>query len=327
MKDQTIVVTGAAGFIGSHLTEALLKKQAKVRALVKYNSRSDAGFLSENAINNPNLELIFGDVRDPFAVNKLLEGATSVYHLAALIGIPYSYTAPQSYVDTNINGTLNILEAAKTNNLEHVILTSTSEVYGTALHTPMSETHPLQAQSPYSASKISADMLGYSYAKSFALPLTIIRPFNTFGPRQSMRAVIPTIIVQALTGDTVKLGDTTPVRDFNFVSNTVEGFLAANNDKQKNAEAFNICSGEGISIGDTAKLIGKILGKDLKIECDQTRVRPQNSEVRKLIGDSTKARTDLSWQPTTSFEDGLRQTISWVKENLSLYSNTQRYTK
>lgn len=324
--ESKFLVTGSAGFIGSHLTEALLKKGCKVKALVKYNSRSDIGFLSEIE-NDKNLEIVFGDVRDPFAVEGLVSDCDAVFHLAALIGIPYSYIAPQSYVETNVTGTLNILEAAKKHKIKKVVVTSTSEVYGTALHTPMSETHPLQAQSPYSASKISADMMATAYSKSFSLPVSIVRPFNTFGPRQSMRAVIPTIINQALKGDIVNLGDVSTVRDFNYIDNTILGFIAAMERGKSTAEVYNISSGTGITIQNTANKIFEIIGKDVEIRTVSERIRPKKSEVLNLIGDSSKARTELDWKPTISFENGLIKTIEWVKNNLAKFPNSNKYVR
>lgn len=321
---KTVVVTGAGGFIGSHLAEALLALGAKVTALTHYNSKSDIGWLTEAAAN-PNLSIVSGDIRDPFQVDRIVAGADTVFHLAALIGIPFSYTAPQSYIETNITGTLNILEAARRHQIRRTVLTSTSEVYGTALRVPIDEEHPLQAQSPYSASKIAADMLGRSYACSFGLPVTIVRPFNTFGPRQSMRAVIPTIIAQAIKGRCIKLGDTRPVRDFNFVADTVAGFIAAASKGNPNAEIYNLATGKAHTIGETAQLIAQLLDTDIEIIHDDLRNRPSDSEVMRLLGNSAKACAQLGWRPSCSFSDGLTQTIAWVKQNLDKYTDAHNF--
>lgn len=318
------MVTGAAGFIGSHLTEELLKHGASVKALTHYNSRSDNGWL-KGLENHENLTIIAGDVRDPFQMQRLLEHTDTVFHLAALIGIPFSYSAPQSYIATNVSGTLNILEAARQNKLRRVILTSTSEVYGTAITVPMNEQHPLQAQSPYSASKISADMLGKAYACSFDLPVTIVRPFNTFGPRQSLRAVIPAIIMQALHGRTIKLGDLKPIRDFNFVKDTARGFVAAALHGKADASVYNLATGLAHSIGETAELIARILKVDFAITHEEVRARPADSEVMRLLGDSSKAAAELNWQPQTTFIQGLEQTISWLKDHQQEYSQPDKY--
>ncbi|PKL41852.1 MAG: NAD-dependent dehydratase [Candidatus Riflebacteria bacterium HGW-Riflebacteria-1] len=324
LAGRKVVVTGAAGFIGSHLTEKLLAAGAQVKALVRYNSRSDIGWLS-HAIDNKSLSIVSGDVRDPFLVKSLLEGADMVFHLAALIAIPYSYAAPQSYVETNINGTLNILEAARTHGLKKVILTSTSEVYGTALRVPIDEDHPLQAQSPYSASKIAADMMGKAYASSFGLPVVIVRPFNTYGPRQSMRAVIPTIIRQALEGEQIRLGDLRPVRDFNYVGDTAEGFIAAANSNCQQGEIFNLATGRGVSIAETVEIIGQLMLKKIEIQHDDKRQRPADSEVMRLIGNADKAKNLLNWQPQHSLEQGLAETINWVEQNRHNYQQPQKY--
>ncbi len=319
-----VFVTGAGGFIGSHLTEALLKNGARVRALAHYNSRTDAGWLKN--CKHPNLEIHFGDVRDQNQMQKLLNNCDTVFHLAALIGIPYSYEAAQSYVDTNVTGTLNLLQAAAINRVARIILTSTSEVYGTAVEVPMSEKHPLQAQSPYAASKISADMLGLSFARSFSLPVTIVRPFNTFGPRQSMRAVIPTIAVQALKSDVVRLGNLTPIRDFNYVEDTVSGFIAAAT-AGKPGTVYNLSTGNGISIEETAKKIIDICGNRARLENQAERTRPQGSEVERLIGDSSLARHELGWSPRYCFDEGLTRTIDWVKENLDHFPEVEGYVR
>ncbi len=326
IKGKNVLVTGAAGFIGSHLTDMLLKNGAKVTAFVKYNSTSSIGWLEE-ASSNTNLTIIHGDVRDPFQVCSAVAGMDIIFHLAALIGIPYSYAAPQSYVETNINGTMNILEAAKAHKTSKVVLTSTSEVYGTAITVPINENHPLQAQSPYSATKIGADMLGKAYACSFGLPVTIVRPFNTFGPRQSMRAVIPTIIAQAIKGNTIKLGDTRPVRDFNFVLNTAKGFILAALNGKNNAEIYNLASGEEHTIGETAEIIAEIMRAKLELKHDSLRDRPANSEVFRLLGDATKARQELGWEPDYDFRQGLTKTIDWLRDNNDKYLDTDNYKR
>ncbi len=328
LKNKNILVTGAAGFIGSHLVEELLRAGNRVKALIRYNSRSDIGFLKELAPELlTNMEIIHGDVRDPFAVDSAVAGVDVVFHLAALIGIPFSYTAPQSYVATNISGTLNVLEACKKHSIKKVVLTSTSEVYGTALFTPITEEHPLQPQSPYSASKISADALGVSYTKSFNLPVSIVRPFNTFGPRQSMRAVIPTIIVQALNRDKISLGDLTTTRDFNFITDTVSGFIAVAEKGKPDGTVYNIATENGITIEQTAKKILEIVGRSLPIETDLARHRPPESEVRKLIGSSQRAQQELGWRQEITFEQGLIETISWVNMNLDKFPNSNSYAK
>lgn len=324
LQGKEIAVTGAAGFIGSHLCEQLLAAGAFVRAFIRYNSRSDIGWLKASA-SHKHLSIISGDIRDPFQVGNLLAGVDTVFHLAALIAIPFSYQAPQSYVETNINGTLNLLEAAKRNSVRKVILTSTSEVYGTALRVPIDEDHPLQAQSPYSASKISADMMGRAYANAFGLPIVIVRPFNTYGPRQSLRAVIPTIIRQALESDEIKLGDLTPVRDFNYVADTAAGFIAAANSDFYRAEVFNLASGHGVSIGETVELIGSLLGKKLVVCSESDRIRPPDSEVMRLIGDANKARNELNWQSQHSLQQGLRLTIDWLEQHRDEHLQPQRY--
>ncbi len=318
-----VVVTGAGGFIGSHLTEHLVSLGADVTALVRYNSRADEGFLDGR--RHDRLHVVAGDIRDPFAVDRLLSECDIVFHLAALIGIPYSYTAPASYIETNVNGTLNVLEAARKYKISKVLVTSTSEVYGTALHTPMPETHPLQPQSPYAASKVAADALAQSYARSFELPVVVVRPFNTFGPRQSMRAVIPTIMVQALTGKPVKIGDTSPVRDLNFVANTTAAFVAAAESGVADGRVYNFATGRGITIGDLAKVILDLAGNTAGLETDAQRIRPERSEVRALIGDATLAQTELGWRPAITLEEGLRQTLAWVKENASVFRRVETY--
>jgi NAD dependent epimerase/dehydratase len=323
-KNKKILITGATGFIGSHLTEALLRLGAQVTALAQYNSRSSLGGL-ENVAHHELLTIIHGDVRDPFLMARLTQDCHTIFHLAALIGIPYSYQAPQSYIETNLKGTLNLLEGARLHGVEQVIITSTSEVYGTAVITPMTENHPLQAQSPYSASKIAADTLASSYAAAFKLPVTLVRPFNTYGPRQSARAIIPTIITQALKDKALKLGNLVPVRDFNFVEDIVDGFLRAAMYREKVGETFNLATGVPTSIAGLIAAVAEIMDMDLPTEVEMKRTRPSTSEVFKLIGDASKAKELLGWQPSHSLKAGLAKTIAWFKENPQLWQNTDKY--
>lgn len=316
-----VLVTGADGFIGSHLVEMLLTKGYEVRALSQYNSLNNWGWL-EDIPNLKDIEVVTGDVRDPFFCNEITKEIDVVYHLAALIAIPYSYVAPQSYVETNINGTLNICKAALENKVRHVIHTSTSEVYGTAQFVPISEKHPMQPQSPYSASKISADMMAMSFYYSFKLPLTIARPFNTYGPRQSARAVIPTIIGQLANGvKKIKLGDVSPTRDFNYVSDTCRGFIALAESPNTLGKTVNIGSNSEISIGDTFNLIKKIMNIDASYEVDENRIRPDKSEVQRLWCDNSLIRQLASYAPEVKMEAGLKKTVEWFMnpENLKKY--------
>jgi dTDP-glucose 4,6-dehydratase len=323
---KAVLVTGAGGFIGSHLTAALVAAGAQVRALVHYNSRGDWGHLDalEPGVRTA-IDVILGDVRDRTLVRKSVEGCQYVFHLAALIGIPYSYHAPQSYVETNILGTLNVLEACRDLGVERLLQTSTSEVYGTAQYTPIDERHPLHAQSPYAASKIGADQLAYSYYAAFGVPAVIVRPFNTFGPRQSARAVIPTIITQALGGGEIHLGSTRPVRDFLFVADNARGFMAAAEAEGVCGEVINLGTGRGVAIGQLAELIGQRLGRALVIREDQQRQRPERSEVFELLCSAEKARQRLGWKPKFSLEEGLDQTIAWVDAHRGEY-RTDRYS-
>ncbi len=315
-----VLVTGAGGFIGSHLTERLVKEGAKVRAFVHYNSRNDWGLLEllpKEILQE--IEIFSGDIQDPFAVHKAVKGCEIVFHLASLIAIPYSYIAPQSFVSTNVLGTVNVMEACLKEGVERVVHTSTSETYGTAQYVPIDERHPLQGQSPYSASKIGADKIAESYYLSFNLPVAIIRPFNTYGPRQSARAVIPTIITQLLTNNQVKLGDLTPTRDLNYVEDTVDGFLKMATVPEAIGEVINIGSGKEISIGDLAHKIMQIMGKKVPIVTEEIRKRPEKSEVRRLVADNSKAHKILGWKPMFSLEDGLKRTISWIEKHLDKY--------
>jgi NAD dependent epimerase/dehydratase len=315
-----VLVTGAGGFIGSHLTDALTRAGADVCALVRYNSRNDWGHLEgldKELLRS--IRVVRGDVCDPYSLRSVLRGRTLVFHLAALIGIPYSYSAPAAYVSTNVGGTLHVLQAALDLGLERVIHTSTSEVYGTARYVPIDENHPLQGQSPYSASKIGADKLVESFHASFEMPVVTIRPFNTFGPRQSARAIIPTIITQALAGEVVRLGSLSPVRDLTYVEDTVRGFLLAAKADGVLGTVINLGSGSGISIGVLAQRIFGLLGIQRRIEEDQERLRPASSEVMKLIASAQKAQDLLGWSPSIELNEGLSRTIEWLKSNLSSY--------
>jgi len=324
-----ILVTGADGFIGSHLTEALLQEGYDVRSFVLYNSFNSRGWLDHapKAIRD-NLDVFSGDIRDPHGVKEAMKGCDAVLHLAALIAIPYSYHSPDTYVDTNIKGTLNVLQAAREIGVQRVVHTSTSEVYGTARFVPITEEHPLQGQSPYSATKIAADQLAYSFYSSFGLPVVIARPFNTYGPRQSARAVIPTIIAQIASGRRkIKLGAVSPTRDFSYVSDTVAGFIAALDSDQGLGEVVNFGSNFEISIGDTACLIAKVMNTEIEIITDEERLRPDNSEVQRLWANNTKAKELFGWQPAyggrEGFESGLAKTAEWFLNpaNLSRYES------
>lgn len=314
-----ILITGAGGFIGSHLTERLSELGYKIHAFVHYNSQSSWGWLEKSSILKE-IEIYSGDIRDFDAVRNAMNGCQEVYHLAALIGIPYSYESPLAYIRTNIEGTYNVLENARTLGLENVIITSTSETYGTAQKVPIAEDHPLVGQSPYSASKIAADQLAMSYHLSFALPVKIARPFNTYGPRQSARAVIPTIISQLLSGKhTLQLGNIFPTRDLNFVKDTVEGFIRISEAPKLNGEITNIGSGQEISIRDLALEIARICGKEIEFGEAKNRTRPQGSEVERLLCDNTKILANTNWRPRYSLTQGLTETIDWIKSNISLY--------
>lgn len=329
LNRSTILITGADGFIGSHLTEALVRQGYKVRAFTMYNSFNSWGWLDHcDSDIKGQFETFSGDIRDPHGVKEAMKGCDAVIHLAALIAIPFSYHSPDTYVDTNIKGTLNVLQAARELNIKRVIQASSSEVYGTAKFIPISEDHPLQGQSPYSASKIAADQMAYSFFTSFELPVIIVRPFNTYGPRQSARAVIPTIITQILSGSRkIKLGALTPTRDFNYVKDTVNGFIAALESDKGLGEVVNLGSNFEISIGDTAKLIAESMNVQIEIITDEVRFRPKESEVDRLWADNTKALKLFGWQPNYNkkegFKDGLVETIEWFSQsnNLSSYKS------
>lgn len=330
----TILITGAEGFIGSHLTEALVRQGRKVRAMALYNSFGRYGWLDTIPEEvRSNVELVMGDVRDPFSVREAMKDVDAVMHLAALIAIPYSYNAPASYVDTNVTGTLNVVQAARDLGVKKVVHTSTSEVYGSAQQVPIPETHPLVGQSPYSASKIAADQMAYSYFCAFDTPVAIARPFNTYGPRQSLRAVLPTIMLQALSDSPkLSLGALSPTRDFNFVEDTVAGMIAVLDNDKSIGETINIGSGFEISIGDTVKLIGELTGQEVSVQTDEARIRPQASEVERLCCDHSKAKTLLGWQPKQAgmegLRDGLARSLEWFRnpENRAHYHDVHRYT-
>lgn len=313
-----VLVTGAGGFIGSHLTERLVELGANTRAFVRYSSTGSWGWLDQSPLKN-DFEVVLGDIRDQDTVANALKDVEVVYHLAALIAIPYSYHAPLSYVRTNVEGTLNVLQGAQRMGTAVVVHTSTSEVYGTARTVPIDENHPLQGQSPYSATKIGADKLAESFYLSFGLPVVTVRPFNTFGPRQSARAVIPTIVTQALNGDEVRLGSLEPTRDLNFVADTVEGFIKAAETPKAIGEVINLGTGREISIGDLASLILKLMNRDLPVSLESIRVRPENSEVDRLCADGRKGQSILGWTPKYSLEEGLTATIEWIRQNSERY--------
>ena len=316
-----VLVTGADGFIGSHLTEALLEQGYDVKAFAYYNSFNTWGWLDtidENKLKE--IEVFTGDIRDPNGVRTAMKGVDMVFHLAALIAIPFSYHSPDSYVDTNIKGTLNVLQAARDLDTERVLVTSTSEVYGTAQYVPIDEKHPYQGQSPYSATKIGADRLAESFYRSFELPVSIVRPFNTFGPRQSARAVIPTIITQLLSGkEEIKLGSLTPTRDFNYVKDTAAGFIAIAQSDKTIGEEINIATQTEISIGDLANEIISQINPNAKIICDEQRLRPEKSEVNRLLGANAKIKELTDWQQKYTFAEGIAETIDWMKGHLDAY--------
>ncbi len=327
LKNKKILVTGSDGFIGSHLTEKLVKKGYDVKAFVLYNSFNSWGWIDHLPKDiKENVEVFAGDVRDPFGVNTAVKGCDVVFHLAALIAIPYSYHSPATYIDTNINGTLNIMQAAKEHKVEKVIHTSTSEVYGTAQFVPITEEHPLQGQSPYSASKIGADQIAFSFYSSFDVPVATIRPFNTFGPRQSLRAVIPTIITQIATGNRrIKLGAVSPTRDFNFVDDITEAFIEIAKSDNTSGKTLNAGSNFEVSIGDTAKLIAQLMNKKIEILSEEVRLRPEKSEVNRLWADNTKLINQTDWNPKDAgikgFKKGLEQCVKWYTDpnNLSMF--------
>jgi len=316
---KNVLVTGAAGFIGSHLTERCVESGYKVKAFVRYNSKGNYGWLESSPYKN-DIEFITGDIRDYDSVYNAVKGCDTVFHLAALIGIPYSYVSPMAYIKTNVEGTYNIDQSCREQGTENILVTSTSETYGTAQYVPIDEKHPLVGQSPYSASKIGADQMALSYYLSFNSPVKIVRPFNTYGPRQSARAVIPTIITQLLSGKTeIKLGHTTPTRDLTFVKDTANGFLAIAQNPAFNGTVTNIGMKDEISVGDLALMIAKLMNKNISIITDSQRVRPDKSEVERLFCDNTKIVSNTNWRPQLTLEEGLKQTIKFLESNLHLY--------
>jgi NAD dependent epimerase/dehydratase len=321
--NKNVLVTGGAGFIGSHLTEGLMEEGCHVKVFVHYNSFDRRGWIDYlPAGKKKNIEIFTGDIRDPNGVKDAMKGCEAVFHLAALIGIPYSYHSPDTYVDTNVKGTLNILQAARQLGVSRIIHTSTSEVYGTAQFIPITEEHPVNPQSPYAATKASADFLALTFFRSFKTPVVIVRPFNTYGPRQSARAIIPTIITQLLSGSgRVTLGSVTPFRDLNFVKDTVQGFIRAAGSDAAMGEVINLGSNSGITMGDLALKIALLMGREIRIGSADERIRPEKSEVEMLLADNRKAKDLLGWQPSYDLETGLKETISWFTrpENLEFY--------
>jgi NAD dependent epimerase/dehydratase len=316
-----VLVTGSEGFIGSHLTERLVELGADVTALVQYNSFNNWGWIDtfEKDIKD-NLKVVTGDIREYDGMKRIIKGQEIVLHLAALIAIPYSYLSPMAYVKTNVEGTTNVLEACREYDVEKIVHTSTSETYGTALYVPIDEKHPMQGQSPYSASKIAADKMAESYFRAFSVPVATLRPFNTYGPRQSARAVIPTIISQILAGKKeIKLGSMSPTRDFNFVKDTAEAFVKVAESDKTVGEVVNAGSNYEISIGDTVKKIIDIMGRDVKIICDEERIRPEKSEVNRLWADNRKIKELAGWEPKYNLDAGLKATVDWIKDNLQYY--------
>jgi NAD dependent epimerase/dehydratase len=320
-QGKKVLITGAEGFIGSHLTERLVELGADVTALAQYNSFNSWGWIDtfDKKVKD-SIKVVTGDIREYDGMKRIIKGQEVVLHLAALIAIPYSYLSPMAYVRTNVEGTTNVLEACREYDVEKIVHTSTSETYGTALYVPIDEKHPMQGQSPYSASKIGADMMAESYYKSFNMPIATLRPFNTYGPRQSARAVIPTIISQILAGKTeIKLGSLTPTRDFNFVLDTAEAFIKVAESEKTIGEVINAGSNYEITIGDTVKKIIKIIGKDVKILCDDERIRPENSEVNRLWADNAKIKELTDWTPSYNIDQGLEATVEWVKNNMQYF--------
>ncbi|WBW95437.1 NAD-dependent 4,6-dehydratase LegB [Oceanirhabdus sp. W0125-5] len=321
LKGKKVVITGADGFIGSHLTERLIEIGADVTALVQYNSFNSWGYIDDFTEEQKSaIRVVSGNVRDYDSMRRLIKGAEVVFHLASLIAIPYSYDSPMAYVKTNIEGTTNVLEACREWGVEKIIHTSTSETYGTALYVPIDEKHPMQGQSPYSASKIAADMMADSFYRSFNLPVATIRPFNTYGPRQSARAVIPTIMSQVIAGkNEIKLGALSPLRDFNYVKDTAEAFVKIAESDKTIGEVINAASNSEISIGDLAKKIFRISGRDIKIICDEERIRPEKSEVNRLFGDNKKILELTDWKPGYSLDKGLEETYRWIEKNMNRF--------
>jgi NAD dependent epimerase/dehydratase len=320
VKESTVLVTGSAGFIGSHLVEELLRRGHRVRAFVRYNSAGRAGWLEDLPAGvGARLEVFFGDIRDARAVRQAVSGCGRIFHLAALAGVPFSYVAPDSYVEVNIQGTLNVLNAARDLAVERTVITSSSEVYGTALYTPMDEQHPLQAQSPYAATKVGSDQLAVSYHRAFGLPVTVVRPFNTYGPRQGTRAVIPALMSQALAAEEVRVGRLAPVRDFVFVADTVAGFLAVADCPACVGRVTNLATGRGVTVGELVERVLRLVGRKLPVIETPERVRPEDSEVFKLIGSAAAAEERAGWKARTSLEEGLARTLDWLRRHPDRY--------
>ena len=319
-EQKQVLVTGAGGFIGSHLTEALVKAGAKVRVFIRYNSRDGRGNLEdlEHGLLEQ-IEIVAGDLRDADVIERTVKGCDAVFHLGALVGIPYSYKNPREVVETNIMGTFNVLTAARDHGVERIVHTSTSEVYGSAFYVPIDESHPLQGQSPYSASKIGADKLAESFHASYDLPVVTVRPFNCYGPRQSARAVIPTLITQALACKEIRLGNTETLRDFTFVTDTAEGFIKAAQSQEGFGKVLNIGSGREISIGQLAQIIINTVQSTAKIVVDEARVRPSRSEVTRLLADNRLAKETIGWEPSVSLEDGIKKTVAWIAAHMNRF--------
>ena len=317
-----VLVTGADGFIGSHLTEKLISQGARVKAFVMYNSFNTWGWIDTFSPKDKEAaEIVCGDIRETDLLKQALKEVDIVFHLAALIAIPYSYASPSSYIKTNVEGTLNLLQTSMDYGVQKIIHTSTSEVYGTAQYVPIDEKHPLQGQSPYSASKIGADMVAESFFRSFNLPVAIVRPFNTYGPRQSARAIIPTLILQMFKDTTIRLGSLHPIRDFTYVSDTVEAFIKAAEAEGINGEVINIGSNQGISIGELTNTLSQVVGKEVTIECEEERVRPVNSEVNQLLCNNQRAKELIKWHPTVKLVEGLTRTVDWFEKNQQAYKS------
>lgn len=314
-----VLVTGAGGFIGSHLVERLVARGAHVRAFVRYNSRNDPGLLRHARLDRASHEVMMGDLKDPDTVRRAARDVEVIFHLGALVAIPFSYQAPLDFVQTNVLGTAHVLAAALETGVKRLVHTSTSEVYGTAEYTPIDERHPLQGQSPYSASKIAADKLAESFFRSYGLPVATIRPFNTYGPRQSARAVIPTIISQAVIGNVIRLGATHPTRDFTYVEDLVEAFMSVAEEEHLIGRVINIGSGLEITVEDLVKLVSEMMDKELRIDVEEQRIRPVRSEVERLIADARQARAILGWYPQVSFREGLRATAAWIRDHIESY--------
>jgi NAD dependent epimerase/dehydratase len=320
---RSVLVTGAAGFIGSHVVERLVRDGARVRAFVRYNSRNDYGWLEASDVDvERDVEVFLGDLANPEAVAGAVAEVDTIFHLGALIPIPYSYRHPREFLSANVEGTLNVLEACRRHGVRRLVHTSTSEVYGTPEMVPIAETHPLRPQSPYAATKVASDQIALSYNRSYRLPVVVVRPFNTFGPRQSARAVIPTVLTQALTRDRIELGSVDPSRDFVYVEDTAAGILACAESSSTEGEVVNLGTGVEVSVGDLVERVLRLVGRNVELMLDPERVRPRGSEVERLVADATKARLLLGWQPSVDFDEGLRRTLEWIVGALDSYKPT-----